>query len=268
MGDLFSVRGKVAFVTGGTHGIGRMIAQGLVDAGARVYIAARSKEDCDAVAQELSRSGTCVALPADLSVEAECTRVARELAAREDRLHILVNNAGTAWSAPVGEFPGSAWDSVLALNLKAPMVVIRELLPLIKLAGSETDPARIVNIGSADAMRVPEFPTYSATASKAAIHHITRMVAQELAPTVTANVIAPGCFPSRLTQGALEHFGDEIAAATPLRRIGRAEDIVGTVIFLCSAAGSYVTGAVIPVDGGLATARLGFVPPEFNTVGG
>ncbi|PZW00128.1 NAD(P)-dependent dehydrogenase, short-chain alcohol dehydrogenase family [Micromonospora phaseoli] len=266
MSELFSVTGKVALVTGGTQGIGRMIAQGFVEAGARVYLTARTKSDCEDVAQELSAGGgECVAIPADLSDEQECVRLAREIADRESGLHILVNNAGTAWTAPVEQFPASAWDSVLDLGLKAPLFLVRELAPLLRAAGTAEDPARIVNIGSADALRVPEMPTYSAAAAKAAIHHITRMLAHDFAPTVTANVIAPGSFPSRMMAGVLDAMGEEIAAVTPLQRIGRPDDIVGTAIYLCSRAGSYVTGSVLAVDGGLATARTGFVPGRFLT---
>ncbi|GAA1954337.1 SDR family oxidoreductase [Amycolatopsis minnesotensis] len=263
MSDLFSVLDKTVLVTGGTHGIGRAIAGGLVAAGARVYVNSRSAGECASVAEELSAKGFCVGLPADIATEDGCVQLAADLTAREPALNVLVNNAGSAWAAPVGEFPAEAWDSVLAVSLRAPMLLTRELVPALTAAGTPEDPARIVNIGSADALRVPEFPTYSAAASKAAIHHITRMVAQELAPSVTANVIAPGTFPSRMTADALAAFGDEIAACTPLRRIGREDDLVGAVQFLCSRAGSYVTGAVLPVDGGLATCRLGFVPPEY-----
>ncbi|NLU78282.1 SDR family oxidoreductase [Micromonospora sp. HNM0581] len=266
MSELFSVAGRVALVTGGTQGIGRMIAQGFVEAGARVYLTARTKSDCADVAQELSADGgDCVAIPADLADEQECVRLAREIAEREAKLDILVNNAGTAWTAPVDQFPASAWDSVLDLGLKAPLFLVRELAPLLRAAGTAENPARIVNIGSADALRVPEMPTYSAAAAKAAIHHITRMLAHDFAPTVTANVIAPGSFPSRMMAGVLEAMGEEIAAVTPLQRIGRPDDIVGTAIYLCSRAGSYVTGSVVTVDGGLSTARTGYVPGRFLT---
>ncbi|PZG19902.1 3-oxoacyl-ACP reductase [Micromonospora craterilacus] len=266
MSELFSVAGRTALVTGGTQGIGRMIAQGFVEAGARVYLTARTKSDCDDVARELTAGGgECVAIPADLSDEQECVRLAREIAEREQKLHILVNNAGTAWTAPVEQFPASAWDRVLDLSLKAPLFLVRELAPLLRAAGTADDPARIVNIGSADAQRVPEMPTYSAAAAKAAIHHVTRMLAHDFAPTVTANVIAPGSFPSRMMAGVLEAMGEEIAAVTPMQRIGRPDDIVGTAIYLCSRAGSYVTGSVVTVDGGLSTARTGFVPGRFLT---
>jgi NAD(P)-dependent dehydrogenase (short-subunit alcohol dehydrogenase family) len=268
MDELFSVRGKTALVTGGTQGIGLMIARGFVTAGARVCITARTVEDCDAVVKELSAIGDCYAIPADLSSESECVRLAAELSAREQRLDILVNNAGTAWSAPLEEFPASGWDTVLDLGLKAPFYLTRELVALLRRSGTADTPARIINIGSVDAMRVPELPTYSATAAKAAIHHLTRMFAHDLAPEVTVNVIAPGSFPSRMMAEVLEHFGEEIAACTPLRRIGRATDIAGTAIFLCSPAGAYITGAVIPVDGGLSTARTGFVPGEYLTAAG
>jgi NAD(P)-dependent dehydrogenase (short-subunit alcohol dehydrogenase family) len=241
-----------------------MIAEGFVEAGVRMYITARTKTECDEVAARLSANGgECYSLPADLSIEEECVRVCRELADREEKLDILVNNAGTAWSAPLEEFPAEGWDRVLDLNLKAPFFLTRELSPLLKAAGTQEDPARIINIGSADALRVSELPTYSATASKAALHHMTRMLARNLAPTVTVNVIAPGSFPSRMMKEVLVQYGPVIEAVTPLQRIGRADDVAGTAIYLCSRAGAYLTGAVIPVDGGLSTARAGFIPPEF-----
>ena len=254
MSDLFRLDGKVALVTGGSRGIGLMMARGLVDAGATVYVSSRKADACAAAAAELSEHGTAHALPADVSTEDECRRLAAELAGREDRVHVLVNNAGTNWGAPLEQFPESGWDKVLDLNLKAPFFLTRALLPQLEAAASADDPARVVNVGSIDGLAVPIFPTYSYSASKAALHHMTRVLARELGPRhITVNAVAPGPFESRMMHATLESFGDQIAAAAPLRRIGRPDDMAGVVVYLASRAGSYVTGAVIPVDGGLAT---------------
>jgi NAD(P)-dependent dehydrogenase (short-subunit alcohol dehydrogenase family) len=256
MSDLFSITGKTALVTGGTRGIGLMIARGFVEAGARVYVSSRKAEVCDEVATALSEQGECVALPADLSDEAECTRLARDLAAREERLHVLVNNAGANWATPMAQFDEHAWDRVLDLNLKAPFFLTRDLVPLLEAAGTPDDPARVINIGSIDGIQVPLFETYSYSSSKAAIHHLTRVLARQLGPKhITVNAIAPGPFESKMMAATLERFGDTIAASSPLGRIGRADDMAGAAIFLASRAGSYVTGAVIPVDGGIATTK-------------
>jgi NAD(P)-dependent dehydrogenase (short-subunit alcohol dehydrogenase family) len=254
MSDLFRLDGKVALVTGGSRGIGLMMARGLVDAGATVYLSSRKADACDAAVAELSPHGRAYALPADVSTEDECRRLAGELASREERVHVLVNNAGTNWGAPLEQFPESGWDKVLDLNLKAPFFLTRALLPQLEAAGTAEDPARVVNVGSIDGLAVPIFPTYSYSASKAALHHMTRVLARELGPRhVTVNAVAPGPFESRMMHATLESFGDQIAAAAPLRRIGRPEDMAGVVVYLASRAGAYVTGAVIPVDGGLAT---------------
>ena len=254
--DLFSIEGKTALVTGGSRGIGLMIARGLVEAGARVYISSRKAEVCEQVAAELSEVGTCVALPADLSTEAECRRLADELAGHEQRLSILVNNAGATWGAPMAEFGDAAWDRVLDLNVKGVFHLTRFLVPLLAAAGTHDDPARVINVGSIDGIAVPVLETYSYSASKAAVHHMTRVLAAKLAPQhVTVNAIAPGPFESKMMAATLESFGDQIAASAPLRRIGRPDDMAGTAIFLASRAGSYLTGAVIPVDGGISTTR-------------
>jgi NAD(P)-dependent dehydrogenase (short-subunit alcohol dehydrogenase family) len=254
MSDLFRLDGKVALVTGGSRGIGLMMARGLVDAGATVYLSSRKADACEAAVAALSPHGTAYALPADVSTEDECRRLVGELAGREQRVHVLVNNAGTNWGAPLEQFPESGWDKVLDLNLKAPFFLTRALLPQLEAAGTADDPARVVNVGSIDGLAVPIFPTYSYSASKAALHHMTRVLARELGPRhVTVNAVAPGPFESRMMHATLESFGDQIAAAAPLRRIGRPEDMAGVVVYLASRAGAYVTGAVIPVDGGLAT---------------
>jgi NAD(P)-dependent dehydrogenase (short-subunit alcohol dehydrogenase family) len=252
--DLFDLSGKTAVVTGGSRGIGLMIARGLLEAGARVYISSRKADACAAAERELAQYGTIVAIPADLSTEAECLRLAEEIGQREPALHVLVNNAGATWGAPLEEFPAAAWDKVVDLNLKAPFFLTRAFLPLLEAGGTPDDPARIINIGSIDGLRVPPFPTYPYSASKAGLHHLTRVLARELGPRrVTVNAVAPGPFESKMMAATLKTFGDAIADAAPLRRIGRPDDMAGVAIFLASRAGAYVTGAVIPVDGGIGT---------------
>ena len=253
MTDLFSIAGKTALVTGGSRGIGLMIARGYVEAGAKVYISSRKADVCEQIATELSEVGECVALPADLSTEAECRRLAEEVASREDRLDILVNNAGATWGTPLEQFDEAAWERVLALNVKGVFHLTKFLVPLLEKAGTAAEPARVINIGSIDGIHVPVLETYSYSASKAAVHQLTRHLAKRLAPAVTVNAIAPGPFESKMMAATLEAAGDAIAASAPLKRIGRPDDMAGAAIFLASRAGAYLTGAVIPVDGGIAT---------------
>jgi NAD(P)-dependent dehydrogenase (short-subunit alcohol dehydrogenase family) len=253
MSDLFSIAHKTALVTGGSRGIGKMIATGFVDAGAKVYISSRKKDVCDEVAAELSERGTCIAIPADLSSEEECRRLANDISERESSLDILVNNAGATWGAPLAEHDEKSFERVMALNVKAVFHLTKYLTPLLQAAGNLEEPARVINIGSIDGLQVPTMETYSYSASKAAVHQLTRHLAKRLAPTVTVNAIAPGPFESKMMASTLAAFGDEIAASAPLRRIGRPSDMAGTAIFLSSRAGSYLTGAIIPVDGGIST---------------
>jgi NAD(P)-dependent dehydrogenase (short-subunit alcohol dehydrogenase family) len=254
--DLFSIDGKTALVTGGSRGIGAMIARGYVEAGATVYISSRKKDVCDEMAAELSKLGTCVSLPADLGTEAACIDLAAEIASRESRLHILVNNAGATWGAPLAEFPADAWDKVLDLNVKAPFFLTRALLPQLEAAATADDPARVINIGSIDAIQVPMLETYSYSSSKAAVHQLTRHLARSLGRKhITVNAIAPGPFESKMMAATLRDFGADIARSSPLGRIGRPDDMAGAAIYLASRAGAYVTGAVIPVDGGIATTK-------------
>jgi len=252
--DLFDLSGKTAVVTGGSRGIGLMIARGLLEAGARVYISSRKADACAAAERDLNRYGMVAAVPADLSSEAGCLQLAEEIGQREQSLSVLVNNAGATWGAPIEEFPATAWDKVVDLDLKAPFFLTRALLPLLEAAGTPDDPARVINIGSIDGLRVPPFQTYAYSASKAGLHHLTRVLARELGPRwITVNAVAPGPFESKMMAATLQTFGDAIAAAAPLKRIGRPDDMAGVAIYLASRAGAYVTGAVIPVDGGLGT---------------
>ena len=253
--DLFSIRGKTALVTGGTRGIGRMIAEGFVDAGAAVYISSRKADVCAEVSAELSKRGTCVGLPADLSKEEECRRLAQELAGQVEKLDILVNNAGATWGAPLAEFDEAAFERVLALNVKGVFHLTKFLVPLLEKSGTQSEPARVINIGSIDGIGVPTLETYSYSASKAAVHQLTHHLAKRLAPTITVNAIAPGPFESKMMAATLEAFGEQIAASAPLKRIGRPDDMAGAAIYLSSRAGAYLTGAIIPVDGGIATTR-------------
>jgi NAD(P)-dependent dehydrogenase (short-subunit alcohol dehydrogenase family) len=253
--QLFSIEGKVALVTGGSRGIGAMIARGFVEAGARVYVSSRKLKDCEAMAAELSKVGTCTALAADLSLDAECRRLAEELAAREPKLHILVNNAGANWGAPLAEYPDSAWDKVLALNVKGVFNLTRALLPQLEAASAPGDPARVMNVGSIDGIQVPALDTFAYSSSKAAVHQLTRVLAKKLAPRITVNAIAPGPFESKMMAATLDRFRDFIVGSCPMGRIGEPEDMAGIAIYLASRAGAYVTGAVIPVDGGIATTK-------------
>ena len=255
--DLFDLTGKVAVVTGGTRGIGLMMARGLLDAGARVYVSSRKAEAGDAAVAELSGPGRkVVSIPADVSREEECVRLAAAVAEREDELHILVNNAGATWGEPLQTFPESAWDKVLDLNLTAPFFHTRAFLPLLEEAATADDPARVVNVGSIDGLHVPPMNTYSYSSSKAALHHLTRVLAKELGPRhITVNAVAPGPFESKMMAATLDAFGKEIAARAPLGRIGRPDDMAGVVVYLTSRAGAYVTGSVLAVDGGIATTK-------------
>ncbi len=256
MKNLFSVDGKVALVTGGSRGIGLMIARGFVENGVRTYISSRKADVCDQVAADLCRHGTCISLPADLSSQDEIKRLAGELGEREKSLNILVNNAGAAWGAPFDEFPEAGWDKVMDLNVKSPFFLSQALIKLLQAGASAEDPARIINIGSIDGLGSPFLETYSYPASKAAIIHLTRVMAQRLASRhINVNAVAPGLFPSDMTGYMLENHQDQIKAGIPLGRIGEPEDMAGVAIYLSSRASAFVTGVVIAVDGGSLVAR-------------
>jgi 2-deoxy-D-gluconate 3-dehydrogenase len=252
--SLFSVRGKVAVVTGGSRGIGAMIASGLVRAGCRVYITARKAAECDAKAAELSAFGECVSVPANLGVPGGVDQLMQVVEAREDRLHILVNNAGAAWGADFDEFPESGWDKVLDLNLKSPFFLTQALHARLAAAGSAEQPAKVIMIASIDGMKLNPQETYSYHASKSGLIYLTRRLAARLIRDwIVVSCIAPGPFASQMNRDARDH-GDEVAKRVPMRRIGRDEDMAGAAIYLASRAGDYVVGETIAVDGGIALA--------------
>ncbi len=252
MRDLFDISGKVALVTGGSRGIGEMIAEGFVANGVKTYISARKADACNATAERLCKLGECISISADLSTTDGVSALADEVKARESQLDILVNNAGATWGAPIEEFPESGWDKVMDINVKGPFFLTQALLPLLESAASPDDPARIINIGSIDGLNVNKLGTFSYGPSKAALHHLTRTFASHLADrNITANAIAPGPFPSKMTAGIAQTMGEEIRKNVPLQRWGEPEDMAGAAIFLASKAAAYVSGAVIPVDGGI-----------------
>lgn len=252
--NLFGLNGKVAIVTGGSRGIGMMAARGLLDAGARVYIVSRKARAVEEAVSELSSHGDVVGLSADLSSAEACKEFAGEIAGREDSLDILVNNAGATWGADLGSFPVEAWDKVFDINVKAPFFLTEALLPLLEKNATQDDPSRVVNIGSIDGIHVPRHTAFPYGPSKAAIHQLTRVLAYNLGERfITVNAIAPGPFESKMMAATLAAKGDVIAASSPLGRIGRPDDIAGTVVYFSSRAAAYVTGSVLAVDGGIAT---------------
>jgi len=256
MNDLFDIAGKVALVTGGSRGIGEMIAEGFVANGVKTYISARKAEACNATAARLSEIGECISIPADLSSAEGIATLVDEIKGREEKLDILVNNAGATWGEPIETFPESAWDKVMDINVKSPFFLTQALLPLLEASASADDPARIIMVGSVDGLNVNAMPTFAYGPSKAAVHHLARTLALHLAHKhITANAIAPGLFPSKMTAGIIDAMGDKIVAGTPLKRTGKPEDMAGVAIYLASKAASFVTGVVIPVDGGITGAK-------------
>jgi NAD(P)-dependent dehydrogenase (short-subunit alcohol dehydrogenase family) len=251
--ELFSVAGKTVLITGGSRGIGYMMAHGFVAAGARVYISSRKPEVCDAAAAELGKLGTCVSLPADLGKMSEVERVATELLAREERVHVLINNAGATWGSTIDAFPEAGWDKVMDLNVKSPFFLLQKLLPGLERAARADDPARVINVGSVDGMHTPLFENFSYAPSKAALHHLTRMLAAHLAKRhINVNCIAPGPFDTDMMRPMVKSMGlDGVTSNVPMGRMGDTLDAAGVAIFLASRASAYVTGTVLPVDGGL-----------------
>jgi NAD(P)-dependent dehydrogenase (short-subunit alcohol dehydrogenase family) len=256
MTNLFDVHGKVALVTGGTRGIGFMIARGLAEAGVRTYVVSRKAKACAEAEHALGLVGEAIGMPADLSDPEALQRFAAAFSEREPKLHILVNNAGAAWGAPFGDFPRDGWDKVMRLNLDAVFFLTQALIDPIAAAAIEDDPARVINIGSIDGLAPPHFENYPYSAAKAGLHHLTRHLARHLAPrNISVNAIAPGYFPTKMTSGVLETDSDQLLAAIPQRRMGKDADAAGLAIFLSSRASAYITGATIPLDGGYSTSR-------------
>jgi NAD(P)-dependent dehydrogenase (short-subunit alcohol dehydrogenase family) len=254
MSDLFDVSGKTALVTGGSRGIGLMVARGLVQAGARVIVSSRKADDVWAAAQELAALGDCHAIPGDVSTPEGAAELAQATQARFNELDILVNNAGAGWGAPLEEFPSGGWEKVLHTNVQGVFELTVALLPALRAAADAADPARVINIGSIDGLRTPSLENYSYSASKAAVHMLTRHLAKRLASEhITVNAIAPGPFESKMTAFMFETAESRAAVEhlVPLGRIGRPDDVAGLTLFLSSRAGSYLTGAVIPLDGGI-----------------
>lgn len=251
---LFNLEDKVALVTGGSRGIGYMMAQGLLQAGAKVYITARTAEVCQQTADELSQYGICESLPANINDGTAREQLVARISEVDGKLDILINNAGTAWGDSYEDYATEAFDKVLELNVTTVFAMTRDFTPLLEKAGSKTDPARVINIGSIDGLHIPRVHgtgTYAYTASKAAVHHLTRHLAVELGSRhITVNAIAPGFFHSKMTAGIFEQFGDKLASNSLLGRVGEPEDIAGLAIYLSSRAGAYVNATVIPVDGG------------------
>lgn len=259
--DLFSVHGKVALVTGGSRGLGEMIAAGFLVNGAKVYISSRKADVCDATAARLAEEtgGECISIPADLSELAGVEALAAQLAERESRLDVLVNNAGVSWGASIDDFPEKGWDKVMDTNVKGVFFLTQKLLPLLEAAASPEDPARVINIGSIDGIRTPAFDTVSYGPSKAAVHSLTSQLASKLVKrNILVNAIAPGPFPTWMLSTGVGTGGDvegtdwdALGATMPRGRVGTAEDIAGLAIFLASRAGAFTVGAVITCDGGL-----------------
>ena len=255
MTALFDLAGKFALVTGGAQGLGRMIAEGLLRAGATVAITSRKADVCADAAAEMSSIGRCIALPCDLSSpEAAVELAAQVRAACGGKLHVIVNNAGKTWGGAIDTFPDKAWPGVMMVNVQAPFTLLRELLPELEAAGTADDPARVINIGSVAGKVTERLNAYSYSASKAAIHMLSRDLAGDLAArNINVNAVLPGFFPTRMTAHMrdAEAIDPKLAAHIPMGRMGRADEIAGTIVFLASRAGAYITGAEIPVDGGL-----------------
>ena len=256
MKDLFNVEGKVALVTGGSRGIGAMIAEGFVKNGVKTYITSRKSEQCNNKADELSKFGECISIPADLTDMNEMDKLVNHIKENEKQLNFLINNAGAAWGASFDEFPENGWDKVMDTNVKSVFFLTQKLAKILEQSGNNSDPSRVINVGSIDGIGIPRAETYSYPASKAAVHQLTRVLANRLAHrNININAIAPGPFQSNMMAHSLKEYGEQIKNSVPRGRIGVPEDMAGTAIFLCSKASSYITGSIIPVDGGSLIAR-------------
>ena len=256
MKDLFNVEGKVALVTGGSRGIGAMIAEGFVKNGVKTYITSRKSEQCNNKADELSKFGECISIPADLTDMNEMDKLVNFIKENEKQFNFLINNAGAAWGASFDDFPENGWDKVMDTNVKSVFFLTQKLAKILEQSGNNSDPSRVINVGSIDGIGIPRAETYSYPASKAAVHQLTRVLANRLAHrNININAIAPGPFQSNMMAHTLEEYGEQIKSSVPRGRIGIPEDMAGTAIFLCSKASAYITGSIIPVDGGSLIAR-------------
>lgn len=256
MKDLFSLNDRVAVVTGGSRGIGKMIAQGFLEQGATVYITARKAPVCDQTADELSQYGKCVSLPHDLSTVAGCQAFADEFGEHEKKLDVLVNNAGAAWGAPFEEYPEDGWDKTMDLNVKSLFFLTQKLYQPLKAAATHERPGKVINIASIDGMKINPWETYAYQASKAAVIHLTRrMAARLINDNICVSGIGPGAFASEMNKAA-KNAGDTVAKMIPAKRIGRDSDMAGTAVFLASRAGDYVVGDTLAVDGGVAFSMI------------
>ena len=256
MENLFNLNGKIALVTGGSRGIGAMIAEGFVRNGVKTYISSRKSDPCDKKAKELSKYGECISIPADLTDMNEMDKLVTKIKDKETKLNILVNNAGAAWGASFDDFPEIGWDKVMDTNVKSVFFLTQKLVDILETSASKSDPSRIINIGSIDGLGIPRAETYSYPASKAAVHQLTKVLANRLASrNINVNAIAPGPFESNMMAHTLEEYGEQIKSSVPRGRIGVPEDMAGASIFLSSKASSYITGSIIPVDGGSLIAR-------------
>jgi len=259
LGSLFSLSGRKALVTGGGGGIGLMISRALCSAGAEVYIASRKLEACEKAAESMrDLPGQCIPLQADLQNEDGVNQLAETMRLHCTQLDILINNSGRSWGAPLDQFPWKAWNDIMTLNVTAPFTLTRQLVPLLAAAASDASPARVINIGSVMGTMPHGNPAYSYAASKAAIHHMTRILANELADQrIAVNAIAPGPFPSHMTEFFVknEKASAAVLKGVPLGRMGNPEDMAGLVLCLCGAGGAYISGAIIPLDGGMTAYR-------------
>lgn len=259
--NLFALNGKSALVTGGSSGLGKVMAKGLLQNGVKVYICSRNQEKCQQALSELKEYGECIAICADVTNQENRQNLIDQLTNREKErgLSILINNAGTNWAAKLEDYPDAGFAKVIDTNLNAVFSLTRDLVSLLEKAGSKSDPARIINIGSMDGLQVPvvqRVPTFAYSASKAALHHLTRVLAVDLAArNITVNAVAPGFFKSKMTDHVLTHYRKDIESDSPLQRIGQPEEIIGVIIYLASRAGAYTNGTVIPVDGGSSISK-------------
>ena len=254
MKSLFDVSGKVAVVSGGSSGIGAMMARGLLENGAKVYITARKVGQLEEMAAELSQYGECIGIPCDLSSVEEIERLVADISKRESKIDILINNAGANWSAPIEDFPEGGWDKVMDINLKSIFFATQKFIPLLKAGGTVDDPSRVVNTASINGIRNSGMPTYAYTASKSAVIQLTQHLATDLSGyNINVNAIAPGLFPSKMTKQIVENeqMTDMVISQIPRGRMGTPEDIAGTAIFLCSRASAWMIGQTLTLDGGM-----------------